>query len=136
MNQLEHRGIQVLIRDLNFLYRFTLGLHKHEFTQEGFEWLDSHDVNHSIMAYLRRGDDNRPIVIVLNFSAVARLGYRVGVPALGIYRQLLNSDHLAYGGISVNGNEVFADPIIHMGYPYSLLLDLPPLTGIVIALLE
>lgn len=136
LNQLEHRGIQVLIHDLNFLYRLTLGLHKHEFTQEGFEWLDSHDVNHSIMSYLRRGDDNRPIVIVLNFSAVARLGYRVGVPALGIYRQLLNSDHLAYGGISVDSNEVFADPIIHMGYPYSLLLDLPPLTGIVIALLE
>ena len=93
LNQMEHHGIQALIRDLNCLYRVTPGLHGCEFAQEGFEWLDCHDATHSIMAYLRRGDDNKPVVVVFNFAAVARLGYRVGVPNPGNYCQLLNSDY-------------------------------------------
>jgi len=141
LDQLEHRGMQALIRDLNYLYRFMLGLHKYEFSQEGFEWLDCHDVNHSVMAYLRRSDENGPVVVVLNFSAVARSGYRVGVPDQGFYHQRLNSDCEVYGGSGINagnvrGDRVFADSIVHMGHPYSFLLDLPPLTGVVISLLE
>jgi 1,4-alpha-glucan branching enzyme len=138
LSQSEHRGIQLLIRDLNYLYRSMLDLHRYEFSQEGFEWLDSHDANHSIMTYLRRSDDKKLVVIVLNFAAVGRLGYRVGVPTLGVYYRLLDSENLIYGGgnIVIENNQIIADPIAHMGHPYSLLLDLPPLTGLVIALLE
>ncbi len=129
----EHRGIQCLVSDLNRLYRAMLSLHGNEFTQEGFQWLDCHDVTQSVVVYLRRDSiDLRPVVVVINFAAVARCGYRVGVPLPGLYHEVLNSDDCCYdGGGAING-DVCASPVFHMGQPYSLVVDLPPLTGLVL----
>ena len=126
------------MRELNFLYCSLIDLSGIEFSHEGFEWLDCRDVNHSVVAYLRRGCKDKLVVIVLNFAMVERPSYRVGVPTLGLYKEVLNSNSQIYGGSSggtVN-SEFCSDSIVHMGHPYSLLLDLPPLTGIIISLLE
>ncbi len=129
----EHRGMQLLVRDLNFLYRSLRSLHRTEFVQEGFEWLDCHDAQHSIVAYLRCSTGDKPVVIILNFGAVARHSYRVGVSLPGLYREILNSDDLIYGGSGVKNDDIYAEPVVHMGQAYSLLMDLPPLTGVIIA---
>lgn len=133
LSQPEHRGIQALIRDLNLLYRSTVSLHGSEFTQEGFEWLDCHDAARSIVVYLRHGDGSNPILVALNFAAVGRFGYRVGVPLPGLYREILRSDAAVYGGDVLVNNEIYADLLPHLGYPYSLVLDLPPLMGMVLS---
>ena len=129
----EHRGLQCLIRDLNHLYRLLPDLHDREFVQEGFEWLDCHDSAYSVVVYLRHGGVvGRVAIVVLNFAAVARLGYRVGVPFPGLYRESLNSDAVCYaGGGSANG-EMQACLVPHMGQSFSLLVDLPPLAGLVL----
>ena len=36
--------------------------------------------------------------MVFNFTPVPRFGYRIGVPAAGFYRELMNSDAAIYGG--------------------------------------
>ncbi len=109
--QLEHSGLQRLIRDLNCLYRELPDLHGCEFTQEGFEWLDCHDAAHSVAVYLRRGSGTGGVtVVILNFSAVARLGYRVGVPFSGLYREVLNSDAWCYAGSGAVNGDVQAFP--------------------------
>jgi 1,4-alpha-glucan branching enzyme len=132
LGQPAHRGIQMLIHDLNGCYRDLVSLHGQEFGQEGFEWLDQHDTARSVVAYLRRaGLGFPPAVVVLNFAAVRCSRYRVGVPTPGIYREVLNSDARCYGGSGVVNGEVCAASILHMGQPYSLIVDLPPLTGIV-----
>jgi 1,4-alpha-glucan branching enzyme len=133
--QPEHRGIQMLIRDLNNCYRNLVSLHDHEFTQEGFEWLDHRDAARSVVVYLRRsGVGPYPVVVILNFAAVRCCGYRVGVPAPGLYREVLNSDALCYGGSGAINGEVRATSILHMGQPCSLVVDLAPLTGVVLVL--
>ncbi|MDZ7621351.1 MAG: 1,4-alpha-glucan branching protein GlgB [Candidatus Competibacteraceae bacterium] len=130
---MEHRGVQALIRDLNVCYRNLVSLHGHEFVQEGFEWLDHHDAARSVVVYLRHaGIDCHPAVVVLNFTAVRRSGYRVGVPLPGLYREVLNSDARCYGGGGATNEEIRAASILHMGQPYSLVMDLAPLTGIVL----
>ncbi|MDS4042520.1 MAG: 1,4-alpha-glucan branching protein GlgB [Candidatus Competibacter sp.] len=131
LGQLEHRGVQLLIRDLNRLYRAEPSLHGDEFAREGFEWLDCHDVTQPIVVYLRRdGAGSPPAVVVLNFAAVARFGYRVGAPLPGFYREVLNSDARCYGGDGAAGDgDLCAGPVFHMGQPCSLVVDLPPLTG-------
>jgi 1,4-alpha-glucan branching enzyme len=68
------------------------------------------------------------ILVVANFTPVPRGGYRVGVPRLGYYRELLNSDADAYGGSNVgNRGGLPADEIPWQEQPCSVLLTLPPL---------
>jgi len=134
LSQPEYRGIQMLVRDLNHLYRSIASLHDSEFSQEGFKWLDCHDAARSVVVYLRRGGGDDPVLVVLNFSAVVRLDYRVGVPLSGFYQEVLNSDAGIYGGGggSVENGMVHAELIPYFGYPCSLVLDLPPLSGLVL----
>ena len=130
-----HCGIQALVRDLNRLYRSLSSLHRLEFAQEGFEWLDSRDAERSVVAYLRRADPQggaESVLVVLNFSAAAHLGYRVGVPLAEGYRVVLNSGAALYGGDSVVYDWLCTEPVPWMGQPYSLVFDLPPLTGLLL----
>ncbi len=133
LGKTEHYGIQRLICDLNRLYRSTASLYELEFTQEGFEWLDCHDAAQSIAVYLRHdSSDSCPAIVVLNFAATSRIGYQIGVPLPGLYREILNSDSSYYGGSGMINEDLYAAPIFCMGQPCSLLLNLPPLAGIVL----
>lgn len=127
-----HRGVRNLVRDLNRLYRVMPELHALEFVQEGFQWLDSRDADHAVVAYLRRDGARQLVVAVLNFSATAYAGHRVAVPAAGGYRLALNSSAALYGGDSVVSDWFCVELIPHMGQPCSLVLDLPPLTGLLL----
>jgi 1,4-alpha-glucan branching enzyme len=129
-----HRGVQTWTRDLNALYRRESALHQLDFTYEGFEWIDFHDVENTVLSFLRRGkDDSSEILFVFNFTPVPRLEYRVGVPGPGFYRELLNSDAEVYGGSNVGNNGgVSAEPIEVQQRPYSLCLTLPPLGALVL----
>jgi len=130
----EHRGLQRLIGDLNRLYRSLPDLYEREFLQEGFEWLDCHDNTHSVVVYLRHGGvAGRVVVVALNFAAVARAGYRVGVPFPGCYQEALNSDAICYAGSGGGSNDqVQACSVPHMGQLFSVLVYLPPLAGLVL----
>ena len=67
-------------------------------------------------------------MVIANFTPVPREGYRVGVPAPGFYRELLNSDSEDYCGSNMgNKGGLPADPIPWQGQPYSLLITVPPL---------
>ena len=128
-----HAGLQRLVRDLNRVYRAEPALHQRDFDPSGFEWIDLTDVDHSVMAFLRRGHDPGDVVVVVcNFTPVRRTGYRVCVPHAGYWRELINTDAIEYGGSGVgNFGGVQADDVAWHGRPASLRLDLPPL-GIVL----
>ena len=128
-----HRKLQHFVRDLNHLYLAERALHSVDFSWEGFQWIDLHDVDQNSISFLRRAKADAPdeaefIVFVANFTPAPREGYRVGVPKAGFYRELLNSDAEAYGGSNMgNRGGLPADEIPWQGQPYSVLLTLPPL---------
>ena len=126
-----HRGVSDLVRDLNQLYQEQPALHTHEFEPEGFEWIDCHDSDQSIISYQRRNGDDIAVV-VLNFTPVVREHYRLGVPHPGWYRVLLNSDSAFYGGSNTGEASLEAQPTPWMGHPWSIELTLPPLAGIIL----
>jgi len=129
-----HQGVKKLIADLNHCYRDVPPLHRYEFEQQGFEWLDCHDSDQSVLSYLRK-DDHGFVVVVLNFTPVVRHNYRIGVPTPGYYRELVNSDSAHYGGSNIgNGGGVNSEPIPWMGQPHSIELVLPPLAGLILRL--
>jgi len=127
-----HQGIQSLIRDLNRLYRDNATLYRFDFESQGFEWLDCHDSEQSVIAYLRRDGDDF-VIVVLNFTPVIREHYRIGVPEDGEYEEIMNSDSSYYDGSNIgNGLGLRADHYAFSGRPFSLQLTLPPLAGIVL----
>ncbi|HID48544.1 MAG TPA: 1,4-alpha-glucan branching protein GlgB, partial [Chromatiales bacterium] len=127
-----HQGLQKLVADLNRLYRDTPALYRNEFETQSFEWIDCHDAAQSILAYLRK-DGDASLIVILNFTPVPRSGYRIGVPDGGFYEEILNSDSAHYGGSNAgNAGGVRAEAVPWMDRPYSLVLDLPPLGGLVL----
>jgi 1,4-alpha-glucan branching enzyme len=129
-----HAGLQRCVADLNALYRAERALHEVDFDPEGFAWIDCTDSDSSVISFVRRGrqpDDH--VVVILNWTPIVRHAYRIGVPAAGHYRELLNSDGASYGGSNVgNGGGVDTEPIPAHGYAQSIGLTLPPLAGLVL----
>ena len=124
-----HAGIQRWLADLNHLYRSEPALHEFDCNPAGFEWIDCHDADASVVSFLRKGRsaaDN--VLVAMNCTPVPRPNYLIGVPHSGRWKELLNSDAQDYGG-SGQGNlgGVEATEVQAHGRPYSLNLNMPPL---------
>jgi len=128
-----HAGIARWIGDLNAAYKSHRALHVADCEQRGFAWIIGDDRDGSILAYSRHGDaTDPPIVVVANFTPVPREGYRVGVPAAGFYREVLNSDAQIYGGSGLgNRGGMASEPIASHGHAHSIVVTAPPL-GIIV----
>jgi 1,4-alpha-glucan branching enzyme len=125
----DHQGILRLVCDLNALYRAQPALHQVDFEWQGYEWLELHDWENSVIAFLRRArNPDDAIVVVCNFTPVVRDNYRIGVPTGGYYREIFNSDSEIYGGANIgNQGGAWGVPEPHAGRPFHLSLRLPPL---------
>jgi 1,4-alpha-glucan branching enzyme len=134
-----HAGIQHWLRDLNHFYRDHPAANQLDFDSAGFQWLDADDAWNSVLSYVRcaadagTGEVPEELLIVCNFTPLPRENYRVGVPHVGFWREILNSDSQTYGG-SGTGNlgGVPSAPIPFHGRPHSLNLTLPPLGMLVL----
>ena len=126
-----HAGVRALVRDLNRVYRSLPALHRLDHDSKGFQWLSWQDDAHSVLCYLRKNGDEHAVV-VLNFTPVPRLGYRVGVPQQGRYREILNSDSRHYGGSGLGNDVAATEPAPCMDQPFSIVVTLPPLGAIVL----
>ncbi len=131
-----HQGISTLITDLNRLYKETSALYFHDFEPEGFEWITSDDSSQSVLAYLRKYEQHK-IIVMLNFTPVPRENYRIGVAQASIVQEILNSDASVYGGNNV-GNPATqeTEALPWNGHEHSISLTLPPLAAIVLRLTE
>ncbi len=130
-----HKGIRELVRTLNHFYRDEAPLHTQDFDWQGFEWVDCHDAQNSVLIYQRRAaDDGGHLVVALNFTPVPRDGYRIGMPSAGTYEEAFNSDDAAFGGSGVgNGDRPLRTESVNwMNRPDSLVVTLPPLGAIIL----
>jgi 1,4-alpha-glucan branching enzyme len=124
-----HRGLQAWMEQLNQAYRRQGALHWFDNDPQGFEWVDCNDAPASVISLLRKGKSaDDAVLIACNFTPVPRVGYKVGVPSAGYWKEILNSDAREYGGGGIGnmgGAEALAESV--HGRPYSLRLTLPPL---------
>lgn len=128
-----HGGVRRLVGDLSRLYRNDPVLHQHDFDAEGFEWIDCHDSENSVLSFLRRAGE-RWIAVVLNFTPIVRHDYRLGLPLPGRWRELINTDASIYGGSNCgNAGECLSQAQPWMGRPCSTRLFLPPLGALLLA---
>jgi 1,4-alpha-glucan branching enzyme len=129
LDEPDHRGVQNLIRDLNRIYRTEPALWEADHQSAGFQWIDANNTDENVIAFMRIAPSSgRRLICACNFSPVVRTGYRIGVPATGLYREIMNSDSSRYGGSNQgNAGAVPAEQLPWHGLPHSLSLTLPPL---------
>jgi 1,4-alpha-glucan branching enzyme len=98
----EHTGVQALVRELNRVYKAEPALWEVDFEGAGFTWLEPNDAAANVFAFARFAEDRRrTLVCCCNLSPVPRENYRVGLPAPGRWREVLNTDSAFYGGSDV-----------------------------------
>lgn len=128
-----HRGLRRWVRALNRLYASEPALHALDHAPEGFEWLDVHDAERSVLSYVRwRPDWEDFVAVVANFSSSARPKYRIALPAAAAYRVLLDSGDPAFGGSGRTQLPESAEEVDYLKRPASLTVDLPPLGFLVL----
>ena len=129
-----HRKLQRWVSDLNALYRREPALSEQDYDWTGFEWIDANDWEHSAISFMRKAKDPQDyLIVVANFTPVVREGYRVGVPELCMYKELLNSDAERYFGGNVgNGLGLPAQQQKWQTQPYSIEITLPPLAIVIL----
>ena len=128
-----HAKHQHFIAALNKLYLEQPALWREAYEWQGFEWLSADDAEHSIISFVRRGNEGEELVVVINFDVNFRPSWRVPVPHEGDYVELFNSDAEEFGGSGqLNGGTIQSRPEDCDGRPDSVIVNVPPLGGMIL----
>jgi 1,4-alpha-glucan branching enzyme len=127
-----HKQLQCFVKEINFLYQHEKSLYQLDNQPSGFEWIDSQNCEESIIVFMRKAADPEDFIIVLcNFTPIAREGYKIGVPKLGGYEEVFNSDLEKYGGTGMmNGEVIKAADEEWNNQPCSIVANIPPLSAV------
>lgn len=124
----DHQSIQHWVRDLNHFYQKETFLGASDFDPNGFYWAVVDDCDNSVFGFFRK-DEQRYLLVMSNLTPVLREHYRVGVPHLGFWKEVLNSDATCYDGAGVgNLGGCWSQEGASHGQPYHLDLTLPGLS--------
>jgi 1,4-alpha-glucan branching enzyme len=128
-----HKGIQMLIKDLNALYKKEPALYEKQFSAEGFEWIDYSDAENSVLVYMRKGEDvANDLIIAINMTPVPRENYKMGVPRPGKLKEIFNSDLKKYFGSGSFKNKMQKTLDTPSQYrDQSVEINIPPLGAVI-----
>ena len=132
-----HRLLQEFCAQLNRFYIDHPQLWRDDKTWSGFEWIDASDTVNNVFIYARKSPEPKEndIYVALNMVPQPLEDYKIPVYEPGIYKIVMNTDDMAYGGsgypVSLTGETMFeAVEEEYNGKPYHIKLNLPPLAGI------
>lgn len=126
-----HQSLQETVKQLNHLYRTEKALHEVNYSAEGFEWINGDDRDHSIFIYLRKGKQEKDIVMTILNLTPQVLDYKVGVDEVK-WNVIFNSDDLQYGGSGVEAKISDTEKQPLMNRQNNITIKLPPLSGIML----
>lgn len=130
-----HKGMAACVKQLNLLYRSQPALFEKQFEKGGFQWVDLDHRPEGVIVYKRMGREvGNDVLVVLNMTPVARPGWGVHLYQRGHWELVFNSNDASFWG---SGNEVAAPRYNEYqdeigSTRHQLLVDLPPLAGIVL----
>ncbi|MBO0747365.1 MAG: 1,4-alpha-glucan branching protein GlgB [Acidimicrobiaceae bacterium] len=142
----DHQRLREMVRTLNQIYREQPALWERDFSADGFQWIDAGDADQSVLSFIRRGaargsagvpgsgegatgsGEASVLACVANLTPVPHVGYRIGLPRPGRWRELLNTDGHEWGGTGAgNAGQVWAEDQPWHGQNWSAPMILPPL---------
>ena len=127
----DHRGVALLVKELNDVYRATSALWSLDTETAGFAWIDANDASGNVFSFLRFGADGSAVACIANFAGQPHEGYRLGLPWAGRWTEVVNTDAEAFSGSGVgNGGAVDAVGQSWHGQPAATVLRVPPLATV------
>jgi 1,4-alpha-glucan branching enzyme len=104
----EHQGVQRTVKKLNEKYRQIRALWERDTSPEGFTWLVGQDATSNILAFARWDEDGGALVSITNFSPIPHQRYTLPFPLSGKWREVINTDDLAFGGSGICNGQIEA----------------------------
>ena len=105
----EHTGVQSALADINENYKRHPALWEKDVSPDGFQWIVGNDGANNILAFTRWSDAGYPLVCITNFSPVPQEFYSLRMPTAGVWREMINTDDLKYGGSGVTNHSFAVD---------------------------
>ena len=135
-----HRGIQLLVKDLNHLYTGEKSMYENDFKQAGFEWLDINRRDQCVLVWKRAGKQaNDHLIVVGNFDQQTHIDINIPVLQRNHYVEILNTDaEKYYGSGLINPGLIKPKTVVVKNddeteeKQYELTLTIAPLTLIVL----
>ncbi len=129
-----HSKLKDYMRDLNILLRSEPALYERQFKQDGFEWVDLNHRQESVVVYRRKGKDpDEELLVILNFTPVARLDWKVYAQGKSKWKEIFNSDGKKYYGTGdVYNPSVETKMVDKKGKWYEINVHLPPLGAVIL----
>ncbi|MDR3069692.1 MAG: 1,4-alpha-glucan branching protein GlgB, partial [Propionibacteriaceae bacterium] len=91
-----HHGLQLLVKDLNKLYRSHPALYECDSDPDGFQWVNADDSGGNTYSWLRKDGKGNVVAIAVNFSSEPWTAYKLGLPKAGTWKEIFNSDASSY----------------------------------------
>jgi 1,4-alpha-glucan branching enzyme len=129
-----NKGLQDYVRDLNMLYQNNKCLWELDYDPKGFEWIDADNNTQSILVFMRKGKKPGDILIfVCNFTPIVHYDFKIGVPYLKDYVEVINSDDEKYGGSGqiLGDVKLTAEEVKKHNQDYSISIKVPPMGTVV-----
>lgn len=92
-----HNGLKTCVKELNHLYLAHNAFWERDFTYQGFEWVDFHDGQNSVISYLRKSH-GEVLFCIHNFTPETHHQYSVPLCGVATIKELFCSDDERYGG--------------------------------------
>ena len=125
-----HEKMKAYVKDLNNLYKNEKAMHEIDNIYEGFDFIDPHNSDQSIITLMRKGKNPKDFVIaVINFTPVVHYGYKIGVPYDGVYEEILNTDDEKYWGSNqtMKNSDLKSYPEKWHNQNHHIVIKVPPL---------
>ncbi|MCI5844575.1 MAG: 1,4-alpha-glucan branching protein GlgB [Oscillospiraceae bacterium] len=124
----EHQKMLLFSESLNRFYLEHAPLWQDDDSWKGFSWISNDDYQQSVIAFRRIDDDGNEIMVVCNFCPVLRNDYCIGVPYVGKYELLFNTDDVVFGGsgVSEKSFRTIEEPM--HGFEQHISMTLAPLS--------
>ncbi|MGU8671251.1 1,4-alpha-glucan branching protein GlgB [Clostridium perfringens] len=130
-----HKKIQEYFKALNHFYLENSSLWSLDYEEEGFKWIDADNSEESVLSFIRIGKNKKEkLIFICNFTPEVYYDFKVGVPELGEYVEVFNSDSLEFGGAgNIMGDSILkATEESFKDFDYSISVKVPPLGTLVL----
>ena len=129
-----HKKTQLFFKDLNNLYINNKAFWELDHEDRGFNWIEADNNEQSIIIFTRRSrNDEDTLVFVTNFTSKVYYDYQIGVPFLGTYEEIFNTDDSKYGGSGqIIDGTLIAEKEQFQKQPYSLKIKVPPMATLIL----
>ena len=130
-----HRKTKEYFKALNKFYLENSSLWSLDYEEEGFKWIDADNSEESVLSFIRIGKNKKEkLIFICNFTPEVYYDFKVGVPELGEYVEVFNSDSLEFGGAgNIMGDSILkAKEKSFKDFDYSISVKVPPLGTLVL----